>query len=103
MYNLRHGTDAHHALSGALQKGFPKNTYLTLSERLGFVFMKTYEGERNMNTKKINMEMITCVCACTLYMHECAGLESWGSVLWLERGHRDYYRGAVFLSLKNPV
>lgn len=56
-----------------------------------------------MNTKKINMEMITCVCACTLYMHECAGLESWGSVLWLERGHRDYYRGAVFLSLKNPV
>lgn len=41
--------------------GFPKITYLTLFERLGIVFMKTYEGERNMNAKKINMEMITWV------------------------------------------
>ncbi len=65
-----------------------------------------------MNGKKINMEMITWVffeparlsaCACTVCMHECVRLESWGSVLWLERGHCDYYRGAVFSSLQNPA
>lgn len=58
-----------------------------------------------MNAKKINMGMITwvffervrpSVCACTVCTHECARLESWGSVLWLEHGHCDYYRGAVF-------
>lgn len=96
----------------ALQMGFPKITYLTRFERLGIVFMKTYEGERNMNAKKINMEMITWVffervclsaCACTVCMHEYVRLASWGSVLWLERGHCDYYRGAVFSSLQNPV
>ena len=43
------------------------------------------------------------VCACTAYIHECVRLESWGSVLWLDRGHCDYYRGAVFSSLKNPA
>lgn len=83
--------------------GFPKITYLTHFENLGIAFMKTYDGKRYMNAKKINMEMITwvffehmcfSVCVCTVYMHD---VESWGSVLWLEHGHCDNYRGAVFL------
>lgn len=86
-----------------LQMGFPKIVHLTHFESLGNAFMKTYEGERIMNAKKINMEKIILVffehvclsvCGCTVHKHD---VESWGSVLWLERGHSDYYRGAVFL------
>lgn len=91
---------------------FQKITHLTHFERLGIVFMKTYEADRNMNAKEkkcgndylgVFERVCLSVCACRVYVHECVRLKSWGSVLWLEHGHWDYYRGAVFSSLQNPV
>lgn len=45
--------------TGPFKWDFQKSLIKPCFERLGIVFMKTYEGERSMNAKKINMEMIT--------------------------------------------
>lgn len=66
-------------LQRGLSKGnVKKKNSLSHFDRFGIVFMKAHEGQRDMNTKKINMGTITWVffervclnvCACAIHIH----------------------------------
>lgn len=95
--------------AGPFPTGFPKITYLTCFESPDIVFMKTqaikwgeeYECKENKYGNDYLSAFWACVLECLLCMYRniricVCDVESWGSVLWLEHSHCDYYRGAVF-------